>query len=223
MFLIKGALRIQTRTFAQLLGPLKNVLVQFYLAPTQQRLLFCRHQKPHLDIGLGDTNKKQIIDLPLIHKVIENPQTIQNEIDDIISRITDLRLPAPTKNLDESGIQAARLIVIRRKKMKKHKLKKLRKRMKYAWAKVKQRREQRKEKAFQAELSGRIKEAEKFSAEAYVTEKLERLNDSPVPKYWKGKRLPTDIVKELMQVEQLKKQKHLAKLERIERYRNWKL
>lgn len=34
------------------------------------------------------------------------------------------------------NIEAARLIVIRRKKMKKHKLKKLRKKMKYEWAKV---------------------------------------------------------------------------------------
>lgn len=40
----------------------------------------------------------------------------------------------PTVN-DETK-QAARLIIIRRKKMKKHKLKKLRKKMKYVWAKV---------------------------------------------------------------------------------------
>jgi len=57
---------------------------------------------------------------------------------------------------NNNEIQAARLIVIRRKKMKKHKLRKLRKRMKYVWAKVRQKREMRKEKAFQAELMGQV-------------------------------------------------------------------
>lgn len=74
-----------------------------------------------------------------------------------------LRIPRPTVSLplidpieDVNEIQAARLIVIRRKKMKKHKLRKLRKRMKYVWAKVRQKREMRKEKAFQAELLGQV-------------------------------------------------------------------
>lgn len=49
----------------------------------------------------------------IISKIIEDPVSVNND----------------TK-------QAARLIVIRRKKMKKHKLRKLRKRMKYEWAKV---------------------------------------------------------------------------------------
>lgn len=57
---------------------------------------------------------------------------------------------------NNNEIKAARLIVIRRKKMKKHKLRKLRKRMKYVWAKVRQKREMRKEKAFQAELLGQV-------------------------------------------------------------------
>lgn len=38
--------------------------------------------------------------------------------------------------VNKINIEAARLIVIRRKKMKKHKLRKLRKKMKYEWAKV---------------------------------------------------------------------------------------
>jgi len=74
------------------------------------------------------------------------------------------RIPRPTISIpladplvnNDNEIQAARLIVIRRKKMKKHKLRKLRKRMKYVWAKVRQKREMRKEKAFQAELMGQV-------------------------------------------------------------------
>jgi hypothetical protein len=92
--------------------------------------------------------------------------------------------------------QAARLIVIRRRKMKKHKLKKLRKKMKFEWAKVRQRRELRKEKAFQAELIAQIKEAEKFDAEKYVAERLQEAHKVPLPRTWKGKRLPFFIIKE---------------------------
>lgn len=66
--------------------------------------------------------------------------------------------------------------------MKKHKLRKLRKRMKFEWAKRNQRREMRKEKAFQADLLGKIREAEKFSAEEYVTMKLA---ESKTPEPWK--------------------------------------
>ena len=78
--------------------------------------------------------------------------------------------------------QAARLIVIRRRKMKKHKLKKLRIKMKFEWAKVRQRREMRKEKAFQAELIGQIKAAEKFDAATYVSERLAKLRELEAPK-----------------------------------------
>lgn len=68
--------------------------------------------------------------------------------------------------------EAARMIIIRRKKMKKHKLKKLRKRLKFVRAKIRQRREWKKEKDFQAGLIKLCKEAESFSAEEYVNEKI---------------------------------------------------
>lgn len=63
---------------------------------------------------------------------------------------------------------------------------------------VRQRRELRKEKAFQAVLIADIKEAEKFSAEKYVQEKLNKANEIIIPKYWKHKRLPEFIIKEKM-------------------------
>lgn len=71
---------------------------------------------------------------PLPNKPIEFPNSI---------RWVPLEEPKEKEQLEmpttiNGGIskEAARLIVIRRKKMKKHKLKKLRKRMKYEWAKV---------------------------------------------------------------------------------------
>ena len=55
--------------------------------------------------------------------------------------------------------------------------------MKYEWAKVRQHREMRKEKAFQAELITQIKEAEKFDAEAYVAERLAKAHEIEPPKF----------------------------------------
>ncbi|XP_050549206.1 uncharacterized protein LOC126910578 [Daktulosphaira vitifoliae] len=141
--------------------------------------------------------EKPIISIPLISPKPNKSLLIDNPLNPIINEI-----------------QAARLIVIRRKKMKKHKLRKLRKRMKYVWAKVRQKREMRKEKAFQAELLGQIKEAEKFSPVEYVQEKLNIVNMTILPNRWRGKRLPEFVIKDLITKAQNKKQ---AKQEAIER------
>lgn len=139
---------------------------------------------------------KEIFDIPIINNWVDNPLTpsgIQEDpLKPFVSEISDPR----SKTTDSDGIQAARLIIIRRKKMKKHKLKKLRKKMKFEWAKVRQRREMRKEKAFQAELIGQIKVAEQFSAEKYVEEKIRQATEVQIPRFWKGKRLPQFIIKE---------------------------
>lgn len=67
---------------------------------------------------------------------------------------------------------------------------------------VRQRRELRKEKAFQAVLISQIKEAEKFSAEAYVANKLRQANETPIPRFWKGRRLPEFLIREKMGLKQ---------------------
>ncbi|XP_058454605.1 uncharacterized protein LOC131432389 [Malaya genurostris] len=157
-----------------------------------------------LDIGRAPTVNpllplNEITDVPRIRWIIENPnQSRIAEIEDNAKVIPNMELPTNNKPVDDNGIQAARLIVIRRRKMRKHKLKKLRKKMKFEWAKVRQRRELRKEKTFQAELIGQIKEAEKFSAEAYVANKLRQATETPIPRFWKGKRLPQFIIKQKM-------------------------
>lgn len=61
--------------------------------------------------------------------------------------------------------------------MKKHKLRKLRLKMKYEWAKVRQRREWKKEKEFQAGLIAQCKGAEAFSAEDYVQGRINKLRE----------------------------------------------
>ncbi|XP_011347077.1 uncharacterized protein LOC105284920 isoform X2 [Ooceraea biroi] len=66
--------------------------------------------------------------------------------------------PVPEKSIDLPPSEkifeklAVRMLVIRHKKMKKHKRKKLAKKMKFVWAKLKLKRDQRKEKIFQNQL-----------------------------------------------------------------------
>lgn len=76
---------------------------------------------------------------------------------------------------------AAVLIQIRKKKMKKHKLRKLRKRMHFLWAKRRFRIEKKKEQVFRAELLSQIHEAEAFDAEKYVTGVLDKIRNRPRP------------------------------------------
>lgn len=94
---------------------------------------------PGLNIGIiGNTSwKKEIFEIPLTNKIVENPVNTNKIIEEITKIEKAVDLPAINGNKsDDVGKQAARLIVIRRRKMKKHKLKKLRKKMKFVWAKV---------------------------------------------------------------------------------------
>ncbi|XP_055636681.1 uncharacterized protein LOC129775691 [Toxorhynchites rutilus septentrionalis] len=176
------------------------------IANVPNLVLTFRPREISLDIGHTRINpfipRKEITDIPLISRIIENPNANRiSEINESPASITSMDLPMDSNKVGDGGIQAARLIVIRRRKMRKHKLKKLRKKMKFEWAKVRQRREMRKEKAFQAELIMQIKEAEKFSAEVYVAEKLRRATETPIPRFWKGKRLPQFIIKQKLGIE----------------------
>ncbi|XP_037805284.1 uncharacterized protein LOC119599555 isoform X2 [Lucilia sericata] len=137
-------------------------------------------------LPIGDVlNQKQIGD--------PTKQNWLDEIGDILNEINQIRAPTVGK---KDKMEAARMIVVRRRKMKKHKLKKLRRKMKFEWAKVRQRREMRKEKAFQAKLIAQIKDAEAFNAEKFVADKLQKAKETPLPRYWKGRRLPAFIIKE---------------------------
>lgn len=114
-------------------------------------------------------------------KNIDTPvSTIVNEImEKIHENKGDLDLP-PLEGQDETK-EAAVMIEIRRLKMKKHKRKKLLKKMKFVFAKRALRRKMKREKEFQAMLLAQIKDAEKFSAEQYVADKISRLKNVPPP------------------------------------------
>ncbi|XP_064099978.1 uncharacterized protein LOC135210936 [Macrobrachium nipponense] len=132
----------------------------------------------------GGVLEKELPPVPTCNEVID--PVIKNKIQEV-----------PSDQVTEK--QAARLIVIRRAKMNKHKLKKLRKKMKFVWLKIIQKREYRKEKAFQAEQMAIVREAEAFDAQKYVEDVLRRVNTRHDTRYYKGRRLPRFVVTELFQ------------------------
>ena len=83
----------------------------------------------------------------------------------------DISLPA-SPDMPKMEKQAARMIVIRRRKMKKHKLRKLRKVRKFEYRRMALKRKTLREKEFQMKLMAQINEAEKFDAKSYVEEMI---------------------------------------------------
>lgn len=109
---------------------------------------------------------------------IEAPVTIEKEITEKnLDNMLSFDLP-PIEGQNES-YEAAVMVEIRRLKMKKHKYKKLQKKMKFVFAKRKLRRQMQREKEFQASLLAEIRDAERFTAEKYVEDKLIRLKEQP--------------------------------------------
>ncbi|KAK9871834.1 hypothetical protein WA026_014291 [Henosepilachna vigintioctopunctata] len=130
--------------------------------------------------------RNERIEMPIKQKIhIELPKSfiVNPLMEDPLLHEKIMDLPCH-KGADQ--IEAARLIVIRRQKMKNHKLRKLRKKLKFFRAKIRQKRELKKEKEFQAVLIQRCKEAEIFSAEEYVNNRIQKYKEAlayvPKPK-----------------------------------------
>ncbi|CAK1542415.1 unnamed protein product [Leptosia nina] len=140
---------------------------------------------------------------PIAYTPIINPRSILPLIESNWQK-DEIGLPA----IDREEKQAVRLIVIRRKKMKKHQRRKLWKRMRHRWARVKKNRRIKKEKVFQSELAMMVKQAHEFSAEQYVASKIDRANHTPLPTRWKHKRLPQFIIRQLLGIDKKINYKH---------------
>lgn len=98
-------------------------LVLPQIAAAQNNWIYRENDKIHLPLISNITN----IELPngkIWVPPISEPTTGQDIVE------------APSSNSSDTVIEAARLITIRKKKMKKHKLRKLRKRLKFERAKV---------------------------------------------------------------------------------------
>ncbi|OAD55363.1 hypothetical protein WN48_04877, partial [Eufriesea mexicana] len=134
---------------------------------------------------------------PLIKKPIEWDQPL---ID------TSFQFP-PTETILEK--LASKLIKIRRRKLKKHKRIKLRKKMKFVWAKARINRNIQREKLFQAELLAKIKKAHAFNAKQYVEDKLKSLDQEVLPKTYRGEILPMAMIKQFLKEKQERKDRKL--------------
>ncbi|XP_059047410.1 uncharacterized protein LOC131842861 [Achroia grisella] len=158
-----------------------------------------------LTVEIADNNNivNKIRQDPIPYVPIINPRSILPLIESNW-RKDEIGLPA----IQKEEIQAIRLIVIRRKKMKKHQRRKLWKRMRHRWARVRQHRRQHKEKVFQNSLLAMVKEANDFSAEQYVAEKLKKVNHTPLPTRWRHKRLPAFIIRQLLGIDKKINYKH---------------
>lgn len=143
-------------------------------------------------------HRREIVD-PLAHlrisKEIPSRPIGTGEIS--LPELIEKEILEPTNNVIEK--QAARLIVIRRAKMKKHKWRKLQKKMKFTFARRRQKRELKKEKAFQAVLVARVKEAEKFDAEAFVARQLEIAHWERPITHVRNRRAPDWVIREHIQ------------------------
>lgn len=160
------------------------------------------------DMIITQAKQGGILDMPM-HSVIRPsigipPDMLRRRPDygvPINQRITPaIETPSITGNLDkeirdspDSQIiekQAARLIVIRRSKMNKHKLRKLRKKMKYVWAKIRLRRAIRREKEYLNSKMELINSAKKFDAKEYVAGIIKRAKEEPIPYKWTDPLMP---------------------------------
>lgn len=151
-----------------------------------------------------DISKNVKIDFPLLPFQIEKVDNLKN------LNVAIIEEPVIPSQVHEK--HAIVMINKRRRKMKKHQLKKLRIRMKFEWAKLRQKRELKKEKAFQLEMSSKIKEGERFNAEQFVENKLKILHAEQLDKKWDN--VPDWFRREWTERKQNVKNARLARKER---------
>jgi len=97
-----------------------------------------------------------------------------------------------------------RMVILRRKKMRKHRRKRLLDRMYLKFRANKLAATKRKELEFRGRLSDKVTEARKFSVEEYVSNYLQDFHTPLIPGTYKGKRLPQWLIMELMEEDKLK-------------------
>jgi len=158
----------------------------------------------NIDFGMPGDLRKSIVDMPItrippLHEPIHHLPIEYN------SPTVEKYIELPT-NGDIFEKLAINLIKIRRKKMKKHKRKKLAKRMKFVWAKLRMKRKQKKEKKFQYTLIKEVKKAEAFDAKAFVQKKLNILNKEWIPGTYRGEILPREMIKTFLDEKRAKKE-----------------
>ncbi|GFQ88860.1 DUF1713 domain-containing protein [Trichonephila clavata] len=134
----------------------------------------------YIDFVTNNLHKKFYMPTSIINRVqvYEDVNTKNVSINENFNQIKIID-PPPQERIFKK--ECVRMIRIRRRKMRKHKLKKLRKRMKFVFAKMKMKKDLRKEQEFRVELLTQVETADKFDAKAYVEEILNTLKNRPIP------------------------------------------
>lgn len=173
----------------------------------KQELTFASRITNHQDFILPTISPKIYeIRIPLPVTEIQDPVKIEKSYEDKTPE-KSVELPTVGNVIEKHG-SSHPMIVIRRKKMKKHKRKKMRKRNKAMFLRIKTRRELAKEKTFQNEIFAQIEAANKFDPKEYVAEKLRQLDREILPLCYEGERVPESMIRELYaKDEQLRKER----------------
>jgi len=156
-----------------------------------------------------------------IHLPTESKRTIEAPSSEIIKQKTfittiksEVKEPEIKTRISEPITirikkHAARMLLVRRRKMKKHKLKRLWDRMYLKFLANKSQSKKRSEIQFRGRLAAKVNEARKFDAEAYVKKYLTELHTPLIPATYKGKRLPQWLIVELMENDKLQEKEAL--------------
>eukprot|EP00088_Acartia_fossae_P056792 TRINITY_DN6616_c0_g1_i1.p1 TRINITY_DN6616_c0_g1~~TRINITY_DN6616_c0_g1_i1.p1 ORF type:complete len:273 (+),score=43.92 TRINITY_DN6616_c0_g1_i1:36-854(+) len=164
---------------------------------------------------------------PLQNQVLHLPTPSAREIEAPSSEVVkqkvfiqetkaEIKEPEVKKRIDEPITKriskyAIRMVLVRKKKMKKHRKKRLWDRMYLKFNADRTQHQKRTEIEFRGRLNKKIQEARKFDAKKYVDEYLNDLHTPLIPGTYKGKRLPQWLIIELMEDDKLKEQE--AKME----------
>lgn len=163
----------------------------------------------NIDLGIPaiDGIVRNIIEVPFKKMpTMEEPKSPLPVVKDL--PLSDKTIELPTNEGTHEKL-AKSMILIRRKKIKKHKRKKLRKKMQFEWAKVRARRNIKKEKIFQTELIAMVEKVHEFNAKDYVANRLAELDKEVLPKTWRGEILPANTIRQFMKEREEKKARRI--------------
>ncbi len=180
-----------------------------------------------MSLGNSDSivNLVQKTIIPL-NRVVPKPAILDKPCFNIITKI-DVSLPQkvdiePTKEVydptQRQEKKAHRMLIIRRKKMNKHKYKKRCRKRRVQWRQREFERALKREAAFRQEIHAMLKEAKNFSAEEYVAQKLENYRREVLPNRIHGCRMPPFAVKDYLERRDKRRQEKANKIERRKKF-----
>lgn len=155
-----------------------------------------------------------LLDKPILNITEKIDITPNTEIIDI-GTTKEIEDPTTIANLDK---KANRMLRIRRRKMMKHQRRKRRKKLAFYYKKIQKKRTIRKDTKFNNMIIQQLRDVKKFSAEAYVAEKLDLFRFKVLPNRVHGTRLPQFVVREWLDKQEIRKQERSLKKQRQEQF-----